>query len=127
MTGVGEMKNGIFQVALGVLIGLSGLGGAQASAPAEKLVCTQAPRSEWMSEAKIRQIFGDKDYQLTKFKVSGGNCYEFYAVHHDGSVVEAYYNPVSGEVMRYNRVTSTPSMPGYESRNRAPAPATPAH
>lgn len=121
------MKYGIFfQLALGVLIGLSGLVSAQASSPAEKLICTQAPRSEWMPEAKIRQIFGDKDYQSTKFKVSGGNCYEFYAIHHDGSIVEAYYNPVSGEVMRYNRVTNTPSVPGYDSRAGVPATSTPA-
>ena len=126
MNGVGEMKYGIFQVALGVLVSIAGLGGAHASSPAEKLVCTQAPRSEWLPEAKIRQIFGEKDYQTTKLKVSGGNCYEFYAVHHDGSIVEAYYNPVSGEVVRYNRVTSTPSVPGYESRSRVPATPTPA-
>jgi len=126
MNGVAEMRYGVFQVVMGVLVGIAGLGGAHASAPVEKLVCTQAPRSEWMPEAKIRQIFGDKDYQLAKFKVSSGNCYEFYAVHHDGSIVEAYYNPVSGEVMRYNRVTSAPAALGYESRGRAPATPAPA-
>lgn len=79
-------------------------------------MCTQAPRGEWMPEAKIREVFGDKDYSLVKFKVSRGNCYEFYAVHKDGSIVEAYYHPVSGEVLRVNRVAATSGAPAYESR-----------
>jgi hypothetical protein len=42
-----------------------------------------------------------------KFKISRGNCYEFYAIAQDGSVVEAYVDPVSGERVRYNRVSVT--------------------
>jgi len=85
-----------------VLAGLASL--AQASPPAEKVVCTQAERSTWLPEAKIREVFGEANFTLIKLKVSHGNCYEFYAVHHDGSVVEAYYNPVTGEAVRYNRI-----------------------
>lgn len=78
---------------------------AWASAPAEKVVCTQAPRSAWMTEAKARALFGTETFTLVKFKISRGNCYEFYAIAQDGSVVEAYYDPVSGERVRYNRVS----------------------
>ncbi len=77
-----------------------------ASGPAEKVICTTAPRSTWMGEAKVRALFGAEKYALVKFKVSRGNCYEFYAIALDGSVVEAYYDPVSGERVRYNRVST---------------------
>lgn len=124
---VGRQHKG--QKMFGRLIGLAILGasgwmvsaGAQASSPAEKIICTQAPRNQWMSEAKMREIFGEKNFTLVKFKVSHGNCYEFYAVHHDGSIVEAYYHPVTGDLVRYNRVTVQAGASGYESRTASPA------
>lgn len=97
--------------ALSVVLGLTASSGVLASWPAEKLVCTNAPRSDWMPEAKIRAIFGDQQYALVKFMVSRGNCYEFYAIGKDGSVVEAYYHPVSGEQLRFNRVRANDSAP----------------
>ncbi len=83
------------------------VGSAAASSPDEKVVCTQSPRSAWMSEAKARALFGTETFTLVKFKISRGNCYEFYAIAQDGSVVEAYVDPVSGERVRYNRVSVT--------------------
>lgn len=115
------MRRGAFQWAAGLVFGVMVAGLAQASAPAEKIVCTQKPRAGWLPEARIREIFGEKNFTLVKLKVSRGNCYEFYAVHRDGSVVEAYYQPVSGEVVRYNRVMVKSAEPGYESRSTAPA------
>jgi len=109
------MKLGAFGMAWVLALGGTAAGLAQASTPAEKIICTEAPRSGWLSEAKIRGIFGEKNFTVVKLKVSRGNCYEFYAVHRDGSVVEAYYQPVSGEVVRYNRVTIQAAAPGYES------------
>ncbi|MFZ2269796.1 MAG: PepSY domain-containing protein [Azonexus sp.] len=113
------MKPGLPQWFLLSVIGLAASGMANASSPAEKLVCTDAPRSEWMSEAKAREVFGAKGYAQVKFKVSRGNCYEFYAVHRDGSIVEAYYHPVSGEALRFNRVSAAIAAPAYESRSPA--------
>ncbi|MDP3540644.1 MAG: PepSY domain-containing protein [Azonexus sp.] len=101
------MKYFALRFLLGFVFGVSASMLAQASSPAEKIVCTQQPRATWMPEAKIKEIFGEKNFALAKLKVSRGNCYEFYAVNHDGSIVEAYYHPVSGEVVRYNRVTAT--------------------
>jgi hypothetical protein len=98
------MKQGFVRMACGLTWLVAVAFPAQAEIPAEKAVCTDAPRTQWLSEAKIRTIFGEKNFTLVKLKISRGNCYEFYAVHHDGSVVEAYYHPVSGEVVRYNRV-----------------------
>ncbi len=114
------MKLGAFGMAGCMAVGGLAAGLAQASAPAEKIMCTQAARSTWLSEARIRAIFGEQNFTVVKLKVSHGNCYEFYAVHRDGSVVEAYYQPVTGEVVRYNRVTARAAAPGYESYS-APA------
>lgn len=77
---------------------------SNASNPSEELVCTTAPRSEWMSEARIRDIFRASTYALVKLKISSSNCYEFYAVDVNGDAVEAYYNPVTGERVRFNEI-----------------------
>lgn len=84
-------------------------GHAMASTPAEKVVCTQLPRSQWMSEQQARAAFDAPRYLLVRFKISRGNCHEFYAVEKDGTVVEAYRHPVTGETVRLTRVP--PPMP----------------
>ncbi|WP_066258602.1 PepSY domain-containing protein [Hydrogenophaga flava] len=81
---------------------------AQASSPTEKVVCTDQPRAQWMSEQQARALFKAPSYLLVKFKVSKGRCHEFYAVEHDGTVVEAYLHPVTGEVIRMTRVPPQP-------------------
>ena len=62
---------------------------AWASTPQEKVFCTDAPRSQWLSEAKARDLFGASRYVLVKYKVSKGNCHEFYAVDAQGTVRES--------------------------------------
>ena len=84
---------------------------AIASTPAEKIVCTSAPSVQWMSETQARELFRASTYVLVKFKVSRGNCYEFYAIDHDGSVVEAYLNPVNGQLVRNTRLPNPDSKP----------------
>lgn len=90
-------------------------GSAQASAPTEKVVCTDQPRSQWMSEQQARKPFKAADYMLVKFKISRGNCHEFYAVAHDGTVVEAYVHPITGEVVRMTRIQ--PPQPNRPQRS----------
>lgn len=88
---------------------------AWASTPQEKVFCTDAPRSQWLSEAKARDLFGASRYVLVQYKVSKGNCHEFYAVDAQGTVVEAYMHPVTGETIRSTRIPA----------DAAPAPRTP--
>ena len=76
---------------------------AAASAPGERVTCTVEPRSRWISEADVKRLFGVEKYALVKFKVSRTNCYEFYAVGRDGGVVEAYYHPVTGRLVKESR------------------------
>lgn len=81
---------------------------ALASSPKEVVRCTDAPRNTWIPVPKIREVFGEKNYTLVKFKISRANCYEFYAVAKDNSIVEAYYDPVTGNLVRHTRVTIPP-------------------
>jgi hypothetical protein len=75
-----------------------------ASTPQEKVLCSNAPRSQWLSEAKARDLFEASRYVLVKYKVSKGNCHEFYAVDAQGTVVETYMHPVTGEIIRSTRI-----------------------
>ena len=79
-------------------------GPVRASTPNEKVVCTDQPPSQWMSEQQARTLFKASSYMLVKFKVSKGRCHEFYAVERDGTVVEAYVHPVTGKTVRMTRV-----------------------
>lgn len=95
---------------LALLIGSSG--SAQASTPGEKVVCTELPRSQWLTERQARERFRASAYLLVKFKVSRGNCHEFYAIEHGGGIVEAYQHPVTGDVVRMTRLPPlTPEKP----------------
>jgi len=84
---------------------------AHASAPAERVTCTAEPRSRWLPEEEVKRRFGVEKYALVKFKVSRTNCYEFYAVGRDGGVVEAYYHPVTGRLVKESRF-------GFDARPR---------
>ena len=91
-----------WSLAIGLATAATGM--AHASTPQEKVVCTQAPRNQWMTEVQARKLFKADDYALVKFKVSKGNCHEFYAVDHQGGVTEAYTHPVTGAQVRITRI-----------------------
>ena len=84
---------------------------AFASAPPERLVCTDVPRAQWMSEQQAREVFQAGRYMLVRFKVSKGNCHEFYAVEPGGAVVEAYLHPVTGAVVKSTRIPAPSPLP----------------
>ena len=64
-----------------------------------------------MSEAQARERFRAQDYVLVKHKISSGHCHEFYAVDAQGTVVESYLHPITGEVVRTTRVPAPPQPP----------------
>jgi hypothetical protein len=78
--------------------------GALASPAAEQVRCTDEPRSKWLSEEQIKKIFGVEQYAIVKFKVSRTNCYEFYAVTRSGEIIEVYYHPITGKLVKENRL-----------------------
>jgi hypothetical protein len=96
---------------------------AQASAPKEAIVCTKEPRTAWVGEQKIRKMFNEGQYAKVFFKISKGNCYEFYAIGKDNSTTEAYYHPVTMAEVRFNRVTSDVRMTSKAPTQAATTPA----
>lgn len=85
------------------LLGLNA-GPAWASEPKDRVICTEAPQSTWMSEAEARKRFQANKYLLVRFKISSEKCHEFYALERDGTAIEAYVHPVTGEVVRMTRI-----------------------
>lgn len=75
-----------------------------ASSVAKKVSCTDALRAQWMSRAQARERFRAQDYVLVKFKISSGNCHEFYAFDTHGTVVESHLYPITVQTARSTRV-----------------------
>ncbi|MCB1688573.1 MAG: PepSY domain-containing protein [Halioglobus sp.] len=65
--------------------------------------CTDAPRSEWMTEEAMKQSLIEQGYTIDRFKVTKGNCYEIYGKDMQNVKVEIYFNPVTGEPVKERR------------------------
>lgn len=65
--------------------------------------CTDAPVSEWIPQAEMRQQLINQGYIIDRFLVTDGNCYEIYGADRKGVKVEIYFNPVSGEPVKERR------------------------
>lgn len=61
--------------------------------------CGNAPQNQWLSLADITTKATGMGYKVRQVKVEDG-CYEIYAVDKDGKRVEAYFNPVTAEVVK---------------------------
>lgn len=64
--------------------------------------CTTAPRSEWITEDEMKLLAQHRGYRIKTFKVAKGNCYEVYGFDKTGRIVEAYFNPVTSQLVRQN-------------------------
>lgn len=79
-----------------------------ASAPASAVrdnplhQCTTAPRQEWIAEDEMKLLAEHRGYRIKTFKVAKGNCYEVYGFDKTGRIVEAYFNPVTTQLVRQN-------------------------
>ena len=62
--------------------------------------CTDVPKDKWMPEAAFQKQLTDQGYQIKKFKVTSGQCYEIYGMDKAGAKVEIYCNPVDGKVVK---------------------------
>lgn len=62
--------------------------------------CTTAPESEWQDQDMFQQNLLSQGYQINKFVVTDGNCYEIYGLNKEGQKVEIYFDPVSGDVVK---------------------------
>jgi hypothetical protein len=96
---------------------------ALASEPGAAVKCTTLPRTSWVDEPQIRKVFGDNKYRQVFVKISRGNCYEFYAIGKDNTVTEAYYDPVSGELMQSTHIGTDGKATTFDRTTSTPSPA----
>jgi hypothetical protein len=59
-----------------------------------------APGSNWMTVAQITEKFTSQGYDVRQVKVEDGG-YELYAIDKDGKRVEAYVDPVNGDLLKH--------------------------
>lgn len=95
------MKNGkVFQATVLACSLVLAVNTVQATGLGKPVACKVQPGQKWLGEEKIRAIFGTSEYLNVKFKVSSMQCYELYGIKKNGDVVEAYYHPVTGELVK---------------------------
>ena len=62
--------------------------------------CTTADKAQWQDQDKFQADLKAQGYQINKFKVTSGNCYEIYGFNKEGQKVEIYFDPVDGKVVK---------------------------
>ncbi|MFJ4145250.1 PepSY domain-containing protein [Pseudomonas sp. NPDC089734] len=62
--------------------------------------CTTADKSQWQDQARFQEQLKAQGYQISKFKVTDGNCYEIYGFDKDKRKVEIYHDPVTGKAVK---------------------------
>lgn len=62
--------------------------------------CTTADQAQWQDQAKFQENLKAEGYEIKKFKVTGGNCYEIYGWNKDKQKVEIYFDPVTGKAVK---------------------------
>lgn len=62
--------------------------------------CTQADKSTWQDAEKFQAQLRDQGYEIKKFKITKGNCYEIYGFDKEKRKVEIYHDPVSGKPVK---------------------------
>lgn len=62
--------------------------------------CTTAEKSQWQDQNAFQEKLKTQGYEISKFKVTDGNCYEIYGFDKDKRKVEIYHDPVTGKVVK---------------------------
>lgn len=62
--------------------------------------CTTADKAQWQDEAKFQENLKAEGYEIKKFKITSGNCYEIYGWNKDKQKVEIYFDPVTGKAVK---------------------------
>lgn len=62
--------------------------------------CTTADKAQWQDQAAFQEGLKTQGYEIKKFKVTSGNCYEIYGWDKDRKKVEIYFDPVFGKPVK---------------------------
>ena len=61
--------------------------------------CARPDRSAWMPESQFREQMKRQGVQITKFRITPGNCYEIYGFDKAGKKVEIYFDPATAAIL----------------------------
>lgn len=64
--------------------------------------CTTADKSKWQDQTQFQEKLKAEGYEIKKFKVTSGNCYEIYGWNKSKQKVEIYFDPVTGKAVKTN-------------------------
>jgi hypothetical protein len=62
--------------------------------------CTTAEKTQWQDATAFQDALRAEGYEIKKFKITSGNCYEIYGWDKDRKKVEIYFDPVSGKPVK---------------------------
>ena len=60
--------------------------------------CQSGPKSGWKPEAELQKKLIGQGWQIRRIKEDGG-CYEVYAIDANGKRIEAYFHPLTFDVV----------------------------
>ena len=66
-------------------------------------VCTNEPKSRWLSADDMKAKIRAHGFRFNALKVSSGNCYEIYGRNKAGQRVEVYFHPVTGAIVEEHK------------------------
>jgi len=62
--------------------------------------CTTEQRAQWQDPQAFQDQLKAQGYEISKFKITDGNCYEIYGFDKDKRKVEIYHDPVTGKAVK---------------------------
>lgn len=62
--------------------------------------CPAAAKDTWMTKEKMTEKAKELGYERFNEVLVSGNCYEIYGFNKAGKMVEVYFNPVDGAVVK---------------------------
>lgn len=62
--------------------------------------CTKTDKAQWLDQARFQEQLKAQGYEIRKFKITEGNCYEIYGFDKDKRKVEIYFDPVNGQPVK---------------------------
>ena len=87
-----------FRAASLALAGFSALAFAQPALADGDVVCSSGPQAGWEELAKLRKKAWQQGWEVLEVQVQG-DCYEVYARNEQGQAIEAFFHPVTLEML----------------------------
>ena len=81
-----------------ILLPMALMGTSQISFATGMMSCNSGDKATWKTQDELRTTVIEKGWEVRRVKVDGG-CYELYGTNPDGKRVEAYFDPLTLEML----------------------------